>query len=123
MFGVLGIYNFAPDPIFGRSVNPIPTRGDRLCPPNYYWYTLIFRPSDGPDIIYPQSRECSVMLMSSIEGSSKKVPKSGIGCNSVEVMDSGGYSQCSKYLKAIQNKFIKPWTRLGDLSLRYILLL
>ena len=50
------------------------------------------------------------MLMSSIEGSSKKVPKSGIGCNSVEVMDSGGYSQCSKHLKAIQNKFIKPWT-------------
>ena len=22
--------------------------GDRLCPPNYYWYTRIFRPSDGP---------------------------------------------------------------------------
>ena len=35
-------------PIFGRSVNPIPTRGDRLCPPNYYWHTLIFIPSDGP---------------------------------------------------------------------------
>ena len=35
-------------PIFGRSVNPFPTRGDRLCPPNYYWHTLIFRPSDGP---------------------------------------------------------------------------
>ena len=35
-------------PDFGRSVNPISTRGDRLCPPNYYWHTRIFRPSDGP---------------------------------------------------------------------------
>ena len=35
-------------PIFRRSVNPISTRGDRLCPPNYYWHTQIFRPSDGP---------------------------------------------------------------------------
>ena len=34
-------------PYFGRSVNPISTRGDRLCPPNYYWHTRIFRPSDG----------------------------------------------------------------------------
>ena len=32
---------------FGRSVNPISTRGDRLCPPNYYWLPRIFRPSDG----------------------------------------------------------------------------
>ena len=31
---------------FGRSVNPISTRGNRLCPPNYYWQTRIFRPSD-----------------------------------------------------------------------------
>ena len=22
--------------------------GDRLCPPDYYWHTRIFRPSDGP---------------------------------------------------------------------------
>ena len=29
------------------SVNPISTRGDRLCPPNYYWHPRIFRPSDG----------------------------------------------------------------------------
>ena len=35
-------------PIFHRSVNPISTRGDRLCPPNYYWHTRIFRPSEGP---------------------------------------------------------------------------
>ena len=35
-------------PDFGRSVNPISTRGDRLCPPNYYWHTRIFRPSNGP---------------------------------------------------------------------------
>ena len=35
-------------PDFGRSVNPISTRGDRLCPPNYYWHTRIFWPSDGP---------------------------------------------------------------------------
>ena len=32
----------------GRSVNPISTRGNRLCPLNYYWHTKIFRPSDGP---------------------------------------------------------------------------
>ena len=25
-------------PDFGRSVNPISTRGDRLCTPNYYWH-------------------------------------------------------------------------------------
>ena len=30
----------------GRSVDPISTRGDRLCPPNYYWHPRIFRPSD-----------------------------------------------------------------------------
>ena len=36
-------------PDFGRSVNPISTRGDRLCPTNYNWHTQIFRPSDGPD--------------------------------------------------------------------------
>ena len=35
-------------PDFGRSVNPISTREDRLCPPNYYWHPRIFRPSDGP---------------------------------------------------------------------------
>ena len=35
-------------PEFGKSVNPISTRGNRLCPPNYYWHTQIFRPSDGP---------------------------------------------------------------------------
>ena len=39
-------------PDFGRSVNPISTRGDRLCPPNYYWHPRIFRPSDGPVIRY-----------------------------------------------------------------------
>ena len=39
-------------PDFARSVNPISTRGgDRLCPPNYYWHTRIFRPSDGPGYI------------------------------------------------------------------------
>ena len=35
-------------PNFGRSVNPISTRGDRLCSPNYYWHTWTYRPSDGP---------------------------------------------------------------------------
>ena len=38
-------------PDFGRSVNPTSTRGDRLCQPNYYWHTRIFRPSDGPEIV------------------------------------------------------------------------
>ena len=36
-------------PDFGRSVNPISTRGDRLCPSNYYWHPRIFRPSNGPE--------------------------------------------------------------------------
>ena len=35
-------------PDFGRSADPISTKGDRLCPPNYLWHTRIFRPSDGP---------------------------------------------------------------------------
>ena len=35
-------------PDFGRSVNPILVRGDRLCQLNYYWHTRIFRPSNGP---------------------------------------------------------------------------
>ena len=35
-------------PDFDRSVGPISTKGDRLCPPNYYWHTQMFRPSDGP---------------------------------------------------------------------------
>ena len=35
-------------PDFGRSVNPISTMGDRLCPTSYYWHTQIFRLSDGP---------------------------------------------------------------------------
>ena len=37
-------------PDFVRSVNPISTREEWLCPPNYYWHTQIFRPSDGPAI-------------------------------------------------------------------------
>ena len=37
-------------PDFGRSVNPISTKGDRLCAPNYYWHTRTFRPSDGPEM-------------------------------------------------------------------------
>ena len=37
-------------PDFGSLVNPISTKGDRSCPPNYYWHTRIFRPSDGPDV-------------------------------------------------------------------------
>ena len=43
-------------PEYGRSVNPTSTRGDRLCPPNYYWHTRIFRPSDGPAISLSQPR-------------------------------------------------------------------
>ena len=43
-----GLSSLGVHPDFGRSVNPISTRGDRLCPPNYYWHIRIFRPSDGP---------------------------------------------------------------------------
>ena len=38
-------------PDFGRSVNSISTRGDRLCPPNYYLHPRIFIPSDGPVLL------------------------------------------------------------------------
>ena len=40
-------------PDFGRIVNPTSTRGDRLCPPNYFWHTRIFRASDGPGMEVP----------------------------------------------------------------------
>ena len=38
-----------PPPDFGRSINPISTRGSRLCSPHYYVPSRIFRPCDGPD--------------------------------------------------------------------------
>ena len=44
--GVAGGAMATPD--FGKSVNPIITRRERLCPTNYYWHPRIFRPSDGP---------------------------------------------------------------------------
>ena len=48
------ILSFLPEkmayPDFGRSVNLFSTRGDRLCPPSYYWHPRIFRPFDGPVI-------------------------------------------------------------------------
>ena len=47
-------------PRFGRLVNPISTRGDRLCPPNYYWHTRIFRPSDGPVFGFSRSNGLSI---------------------------------------------------------------
>ena len=54
-------------PDFGRPVNPISTRGDRLCPPNYFWPTRIFRPSDGPESLVPQiklqSNSCQYPLI------------------------------------------------------------
>ena len=34
-------------PVFSRTVNPISTRGSRLCPPQYYEPPRIFRPCDG----------------------------------------------------------------------------
>ena len=37
-----------PPPDFGKSVNPISTREDRLFQPQYYLTPLIFRPSYGP---------------------------------------------------------------------------
>ena len=36
-------------PDFGRSVNPISTRGSRFCPPQYYKPPRIFRLCDGPE--------------------------------------------------------------------------
>ena len=49
-------------PDFGRSVNPISARGDRLCPPNYYWHTRIFRPSDGP-ALYIQCHRAEILTI------------------------------------------------------------
>ena len=37
-----------PPPDFGRLVNPISTRGGRLCPPHFYLPPQIFRPSAIP---------------------------------------------------------------------------
>ena len=39
-------------PDFGRSVNPISTKGDRLCPPHYYSPSQILKPSAIPDREY-----------------------------------------------------------------------
>ena len=39
-------------PSFGSQLNPISTRGGRLCPPNCYWRPRIFRPSNVPELIY-----------------------------------------------------------------------
>ena len=33
-----GAWGAMATPDFGRSVNPISTKGDRLCPPHYYWH-------------------------------------------------------------------------------------
>ena len=41
-----GVRGTMAPPDFGRSVNPISTRGDRLCPPNCFCHPQIFRPSD-----------------------------------------------------------------------------
>ena len=32
-------------PILGRSVNPIPSKKGRFCPPHYYWHSQLFSPS------------------------------------------------------------------------------
>ena len=40
-------------PVFGQSVNPISTRGGKLCPPQYYQPPRIFRPCDGPEPQWP----------------------------------------------------------------------
>jgi hypothetical protein len=39
-----------PPPIFGRSVNPIPTEGGQIIPTYYYWHPQIFSPSDITDL-------------------------------------------------------------------------
>ena len=36
-------------PRFWQISWPYFNQGDRLCPPNYYWHTRIFRRSDGPE--------------------------------------------------------------------------
>ena len=36
-------------PDFGRTVNPISTRG-QIMPLKYYWHLRLFRPSDGPEV-------------------------------------------------------------------------
>ena len=52
---------------FGRSVDPISTRGDKLCPPNYYWHPLIFRPSNGPVKYSSADHDSKKMRFQSVE--------------------------------------------------------
>ena len=54
-------------PDFGRSVNPISTRGDNLCPPNYYLHTRICRPSDGPRLKLAKCAFCKFSLSRSLQ--------------------------------------------------------
>ena len=55
LFGNYSLLCAMAHPDFGRLSNPISTRGDRLCPHNYYWHTRIFRPSDGPVLVWAKS--------------------------------------------------------------------
>ena len=47
-WGCRGCHGAMAPPDFGKSVNPISTRRDRLCPPHYCCHPGIFRPSYGP---------------------------------------------------------------------------
>ena len=51
----------SPGGVFDRLVNPISTRGGRLCPPQYYQHLRIFRPCDGPDLVTLYIQDSTLM--------------------------------------------------------------
>ena len=55
---IAGVSSLGVPPDFGRLVNPISTRGDRLYPPHYYWHPRI---SDLPTALH--SMYCFVILI------------------------------------------------------------
>ena len=50
-------------PEFGRSVNPIPTRGGRLCPPHYCQHPRIRKPNDSSEVVLEMLTLCRFSLM------------------------------------------------------------
>ena len=62
-------------PDFGRSVNPISTRGDRLSPSNYYWHPRISRPFNGPALQLMKIYRARVYKFSKIKNRARSKSK------------------------------------------------
>ena len=61
-------------PDYGRSVNPISIRGDRVCPSNYNWHPRVFKPSYSPASTTSPSTFASTKHHM-LEGGSQTKPK------------------------------------------------